>query len=164
MSVSNHVMRLIALVPVAFLFTSNLQAQSSFLEEVLVTAQKRAESVQDVPISMNAVIGDQLDALGVQDTDDLVKLFPNLSLQTNSSINSGVTIRGVGTNNWHITGSQAVGQYQDEVSLFSPFTSQLGLFDMERVEVLRGPQNTLLGVIPLAARLTTSRASRVWMK
>ncbi len=116
-----------------------------WLEEVVVTAQKRAESVQDVPIAINAIVGDQLDALGVQDTDDLVTLFPNLSLQNNSSINTGVTIRGVGTNNWHITGLHAVGQYQDEVSLFSPFTSQLGLFDMERVEVLRGPQNTLFG-------------------
>ena len=118
---------------------------SSWLEEVVVTAQKRAESVQDVPIAINAIVGDQLDALGVQGVDDLVTLFPNLSLQNNSSINSGVTIRGVGTNNWHITGLQAVGQYQDEVSLFSQYTSQLGLFDMERVEVLRGPQNTLFG-------------------
>ena len=118
---------------------------STWLEEVVVTAQKRAESVQDVPIAINAIAGDQLDALGVRDTDDLVTLFPNLTLQNNSTINSGVTIRGVGTNNWHITGLHAVGQYQDEVSLFSPFTSQLGLFDMERVEVLRGPQNTLFG-------------------
>lgn len=118
---------------------------SVWLEEVVVTAQKRAESVQDVPIAINAIVGDQLDALGVRDTDDLVTLFPNLSLQNNSSINTGVTIRGVGTNNWHITGLHAVGQYQDEVSLFSPFTSRLALFDMERVEVLRGPQNTLFG-------------------
>ena len=128
------------------LISSPVYSQSSsWLEEVVVTAQKRAESVQDVPIAINAIVGDQLDALGVQGVDDLVTLFPNLSLQNNSSINSGVTIRGVGTNNWHITGLQAVGQYQDEVSLFSQYTSQLGLFDMERVEVLRGPQNTLFG-------------------
>ena len=115
------------------------------LEEVIVTAQKRSESMQDVPIAMNAVVGEKLDSLGIQDTDDLMKLFSNVSLQGNSSINSGVTIRGVGTANWHITAQQAVGQYLDEVSLFSPYTSQLSVFDMERIEVLRGPQNTLFG-------------------
>jgi len=129
----------------AWIAPAAFSQDSSWLEEVVVTAQKRAESVQDVPIAINAIVGDQLDALGVHDTDDLVTLFPNLTLQNNSSINSGVSIRGVGSNNWHITGLQAVGQYQDEVSLFSQFTSQLALFDMERVEVLRGPQNTLFG-------------------
>ena len=141
-------LRTLVVVPLFLmaLISSPVYSQSSsWLEEVVVTAQKRAESVQDVPIAINAIVGDQLDALGVQGVDDLVTLFPNLSLQNNSSINSGVTIRGVGTNNWHITGLQAVGQYQDEVSLFSQYTSQLGLFDMERVEVLRGPQNTLFG-------------------
>ena len=141
-------LRTLVVVPLFLmaLISSPVYSQSSsWLEEVVVTAQKRAESVQDVPIAINAIVGDQLDALGVQGADDLVTLFPNLSLQNNSSINSGVTIRGVGTNNWHITGLQAVGQYQDEVSLFSQYTSQLGLFDMERVEILRGPQNTLFG-------------------
>ena len=141
-------LRTLVIVPLflmALISTPVYSQGSSWLEEVVVTAQKRAESVQDVPIAINAIVGDQLDALGVQGVDDLVTLFPNLSLQNNSSINSGVTIRGVGTNNWHITGLQAVGQYQDEVSLFSQYTSQLGLFDMERVEVLRGPQNTLFG-------------------
>ncbi len=141
-------LRTLVIAPLSLmaLIASPVYSQSSsWLEEVVVTAQKRAESVQDVPIAINAIVGDQLDALGVQGVDDLVTLFPNLSLQNNSSINSGMTIRGVGTNNWHITGLQAVGQYQDEVSLFSQYTSQLGLFDMERVEVLRGPQNTLFG-------------------
>lgn len=120
-------------------------ASAAQLEEVIVTAQKRSESAQDVPIAINALAGDRLDALQIQDTDDLTKVMTNVSLQSKSSINSGLTIRGVGTGNWHITAQQAVGQYMDEVSLFSPYTSQLSLFDMERVEVLRGPQNTLFG-------------------
>ncbi len=136
----------IALVLASVTQSSALQAQSEiWLEEVIVTAQKRSESMQDVPIAMNAVTGDQLDALGIQDTDDIIKMFPNLSLQSKNPINSGVTIRGVGTDFWHITGQPSVGQYMDEVSLFSPYTSQLSLFDMERVEVMRGPQNTLFG-------------------
>lgn len=119
--------------------------QSAGIEEIIVTAQKRSESVQDVPIAINALAGDQLDKMGVYNSDDLSRLFPNLSLKTATSINSGFSIRGVGTENFHVTAQQAVGQYMDEVSLVSPFTGQFGLFDMERVEVLRGPQNTLFG-------------------
>jgi iron complex outermembrane receptor protein len=115
------------------------------LEEIVVTATKRAESIQDVPIAINALAGEQLEALGVFDTDDIVDLYPNLFLQGPSALNTGFSIRGVGTNNYHITGQQAVGQYLDEVTLVSPFTSQFAVFDMERIEILRGPQNTLFG-------------------
>ena len=130
---------------VAFLFTSNIQAQSSLLEEVIVTAQKREESLQDVPIAISALTGDQLNELGVSTTDDLMKAFPNLILKPGSAINTGFSIRGVGTDNFHVTAQQAVGQYLDEVSLVSPFVGNFGLFDMERIEILRGPQNTLFG-------------------
>lgn len=124
--------------------TSLASAQAT-LEEIVVTAQKRSESVQDVPIAINALTSEQLNELGVSGFDDIVDLFPNLSLKASSSINSGFSIRGVGTDNFHVTAQQAVGMYVDEVSLPSPFTSQLSIFDMERVEVLRGPQNTLFG-------------------
>src|SRR4051812_12980155 len=115
------------------------------LEEVVVTAQKRSENVQDVPIAIDAISGDTLREHRISTSDDLLKEVPNLSLKTASAVNSGFAIRGVGTQNFHLTAQQAVGLYFDEVSQVSPFTSQLGLFDMERVEVLRGPQNTLFG-------------------
>ena len=114
-------------------------------DEIIVTAQKRAENIQDVPISIDALGSDSLLKQRITSSDDLAKEFPNLSIQQASSINSGFTIRGVGTNNYHLTAQQAVGQYVDEVSLVTPFTGQLGLYDLERVEVLRGPQNTLFG-------------------
>jgi iron complex outermembrane recepter protein len=115
------------------------------LEEIVVTAQKREQNVQDVPIAIDALSRDKIIAQRITGPDDLVKQLPNLSLKTASAVNSGFAIRGVGTNNFHLTAQQAVGLYFDEVSQVTPFTSQLGLFDMERIEVLRGPQNTLFG-------------------
>src|SRR6185503_12905527 len=115
------------------------------LEEVVVTAQKREQNVQDVPIAIDALSRDTILSRRITGPDDLVKQLPNLSLKTASAVNSGFAIRGVGTNNFHLTAQQAVGLYFDEVSQVTPFTSQLGLFDMERIEVLRGPQNTLFG-------------------
>lgn len=144
---SNAITRVAAFLPVAvaFLFTSGVTAQTDFLEEVIVTAQKREESIQDVPIAISALAGDKLDALNVKNTDDLLKVFPNLSVKPGGASNTGFSIRGVGTDNFHVTAQQAVGQYQDEVTLISPFVSTFGMFDLERVEVLRGPQNTLFG-------------------
>ncbi|HEU4591735.1 MAG TPA: TonB-dependent receptor [Steroidobacteraceae bacterium] len=121
------------------------EESAATLEEVVVTAQKREQNVQDVPIAIDAVSRDAILAQRVAGPDDLLKLLPNLSLKTASAVNSGFAIRGVGTQNFHLTASQAVGLYFDEVSQVTPFTSQLGLFDMERIEVLRGPQNTLFG-------------------
>jgi len=132
----------------AFALGAPAQAQTeetTTLEEVLVTAQKREEKIQDVPIAIDALGRDAILAERVTGPDDLVKMFPNLSLKTASAVNTGFAIRGVGTNNFHLTAQQAVGLYFDEVSQVTPFTSQLGLFDMERIEVLRGPQNTLFG-------------------
>ena len=129
----------------AVIFTPGIQAQSTLLEEVIVTAQKREESLQDVPIAISALTGDQLSKLGIETADDLMKAFPNLIVKPGGAINMGFSIRGVGTDNFHVTAQQAVGQYLDEVSLVSPFVNNFGLFDMERVEVLRGPQNTLFG-------------------
>lgn len=146
MSVTALPLRLLVFVSAfSVLFTSNVFAQSSLIEEVIVTAQKREESIQDVPIAISALTGNQLDTLNIKGTDDLLKAFPNLSVKPGGASNTGFSIRGVGTDNFHVTAQQAVGQYQDEVTLISPFVSTFGMFDLERVEVLRGPQNTLFG-------------------
>ena len=124
---------------------ASAQPVSAQLEEVVVTAQKRSESIQDVPIAMQALSGEQLEEQGVASASDVLNLFANVGTNASSDINVGFTIRGVGTNNFHVNAVSAVGVYQDEISLASPFNSVLGLYDMERVEVLRGPQNTLYG-------------------
>jgi iron complex outermembrane receptor protein len=120
-------------------------SSTGLMEVINVTAQKRVERVQDVPIAMNALSGDLLEALRVSDTDDIEGLYPNLSTNNTSSINSGFSIRGVGTNNFHISGQQSIGTNIDDVAAVTPFVSAIGVYDIERVEVLRGPQNTLYG-------------------
>ncbi len=115
------------------------------LEEIIVTAQKRMESAQDVPIAMQALSADELRDRGVSSAADVIAVLPNLTSNATSDINVGFTIRGVGTNNYHGNVSRAVGIYQDEVSMSTPFSGVLGVYDVERVEVLRGPQNTLFG-------------------
>lgn len=118
---------------------------TSVLEEVIVTAQKRAESAQDIPIAMQALSATELENRGVGTADQVLATLPNLNSNASSDVNIGFTIRGVGTNNYHGNVSRAVGIYQDEVSMSTPFSGVLGVYDMERVEVLRGPQNSLFG-------------------
>ena len=115
------------------------------LEEIVVTAQKRTQSSQDVPIAINALNGEMLESMGVRASDDVEKIFPNLSTNNRSAVNSGFAIRGVGTNNYHISAKQSVGINIDGVATFTPFATTIGIYDMDRVEILRGPQNTLYG-------------------
>ncbi|MBL8773084.1 MAG: TonB-dependent receptor [Phenylobacterium sp.] len=115
------------------------------VEEVVVTAQKRAENVQDVPISVTAFSGKALEAAGVQDVRDLRRITPNLSLSTSGQVtNTRVQIRGIGTaGNTAIEPS--VGFFLD--GIYVPRIGALlsGLNDISSVEVLRGPQGTLFG-------------------
>ena len=115
------------------------------LEEIIVTAQKREESLQEVPISISALTGAQFDLFDVTRADDLEFVFANVGTNRNSSGNTGISIRGVGTDNVHLSGQQSVGTYLDGVSMVSPFVSAIAVYDIDRVEVLRGPQNTLYG-------------------
>lgn len=115
------------------------------LEEIVVTAQKRAESLQDVPIAMEAVTQEQIDKLGIKTATDITGIAPNINISTQNPASTAIAIRGVGTNDFFSNSAGSVGIYMDEVTMSAPSLGSLGLFDMERVEVLRGPQNTLFG-------------------
>src|SRR4051812_32306171 len=115
------------------------------LAEVIVTAQKRAENVQNVPIAMQAFTGEQLQKAGVATITDITQLAPNLNVVVQNALSQHIVIRGVGTNEFFGNAPSSVGTYMDEVTMNSSYMSTLGLFDMERVEVLRGPQNSLFG-------------------
>lgn len=115
------------------------------LEEIVVTAQKRAQSLQDVPVTMQAYSGDKLKKMGVNQLTDITRLAPNLNVVVQNALSQHIIIRGVGTNEFFGNAPSSVGLYMDEVTLNSSYLSTLGLFDMERVEILRGPQNSLFG-------------------
>lgn len=116
------------------------------LEEVVVTAQKRSESVQDIPISVTALSGDAMKTMGMTSAKDLANAVPNMNWIASEGTNvSNIYIRGVGDASFHLNQVGAVGIYIDEVSQNAPAASNFSLFDLERVEVLRGPQNTLFG-------------------
>lgn len=121
--------------------------QSYALEEVTVTARKRAESVQDVPIAMAAFGGDKLEDLGIASINELQSQVPNLTAYPARGTTSTLTtyIRGVGQSDplWGV--DPGVGLYFDDVYVARPQGALLDVFDVERVEVLRGPQGTLYG-------------------
>jgi iron complex outermembrane receptor protein len=116
------------------------------LEEIVITAQKRSESLGDVPIAVTAFTGETMRDLGISNASDLVVFTPGLSMRQQSGSNINYFLRGVGTNDFHLTAAPAVGQYFDEITLTSGFHAKTALFDMARVEVLKGPQNTLFGL------------------
>ena len=121
-------------------------AELPAIEEIVVTAQKRAQSVQDVPISVAAIGGAEIDDLKISDTNDIAGLVPNL--QVNNVIGDGApvfSLRGVTMNDYSLHQSSPVAVYTDEVYAGPSVLQPIQMFDLDRIEVLRGPQGTLYG-------------------
>ncbi|MDZ4375840.1 MAG: TonB-dependent receptor [Phenylobacterium sp.] len=115
------------------------------VEEVVVTAQKRAENVQDVPISVTAFSGETLEAAGIQDIRDLRRITPSLYLATSSNTsNTRIMMRGIGTSG-NTAVEPSVATFVDGVYVPRIGSLLAGLNDIGSVEVLRGPQGTLFG-------------------
>jgi iron complex outermembrane recepter protein len=112
-------------------------------QEIIVTAQRRSESVQDVPIAITALSGDALDRAGIQDSENLSTLTPGLLVQR--SVVGQIRIRGIGNENYTIAGDPGVAVHSDGIYVARAAAGLFDLFDVERVEVLRGPQGTLYG-------------------
>ncbi len=119
--------------------------QSAILEEVMVTAQKREQSMQDVGISVTAYSGDQMKALGVTNAVEITDQVPGLQMVAFSPNLTIFNIRGVSQNNFTDNLEAPVAVYIDDVYMASMNGINSQLFDIERVEVLRGPQGTLFG-------------------
>ncbi len=133
----------------AALAAGTAQAQEAGqLEEVIVTAQRRAENMQEVPISVSALEGERMDALfeGGEDIRALATRVPSLYAESsNGRISPRFYIRGLGNTDFDLAASQPVSIVVDEVVLENVVLKSSPLFDIERVEVLRGPQGTLFG-------------------
>ncbi|MEM8661702.1 MAG: TonB-dependent receptor, partial [Pseudomonadota bacterium] len=132
-------------VLIAVAHCQHLFAQTSLLEEVLVTAQKRSESVLDVPISMSAYSGNRLVEIGALDVKDIITRTPGLAGASKDSFIDFLSIRGISSNDFGVGGDPSVAIFQNGV--FSGRSGEVltGMYDIERVEVLRGPQGLLFG-------------------
>ena len=117
------------------------------LGTIVVTAQRREQNLQDVPLSVTALSGDTLENIAAADITEASKLSPNVTLEVSRGTNTTLTafIRGVGQQDPVAGFESGVGIYIDDVYLNRPQGAVLDVFDVERIEVLRGPQGTLYG-------------------
>ncbi|MDP3747397.1 MAG: TonB-dependent receptor [Phenylobacterium sp.] len=116
------------------------------LDEIMVTAQKRGENVQNVPIAITALSGEVMAERGVRNALDLTQFVPGLQINNLfQSSNPTIFLRGVGVNDYNAASSGAVGVTVDDVFLNSSVGQLFAVFDVDRVEVLKGPQGTLYG-------------------
>ena len=127
-------------------YGSGALAQAPVLEEVIVTATKRAESLQDTPVTVNAFSSDTIQEAGINNAGDLAVMTPALAINVNTSpFNARMTIRGVGTAQTDPALEPSVGLFVDGVFIGRTGLGMSDLTDIERIEVLQGPQGTLYG-------------------
>lgn len=121
-------------------------ANAAVLEEVVVTAQKREQNIQDVGIAITAFSGEQMRILGYTNAQQITNLAPGVStVQPNGEANYALAMRGAANSDFVANQESPVSLYVDEVYISQMSGAGFALFDMERVEILRGPQGTLFG-------------------
>jgi iron complex outermembrane receptor protein len=140
----------VAVLCIGLFYTTSVHPQENspnVIEEIIVTAQKREESLQETPISVTAFTGDAIEALGFRQSVDITAQTPNFSVGYPNG-DTGVPapfIRGVGLNDFGVLNQGPIAAYLDESYISSNAAQIFQLLDVERVEVLRGPQGTLYG-------------------
>lgn len=126
------------------------------LEKIIVTSQRRVENLQDVPLSVQAMSAEGIERASIDKIEDLQLYIPNLSM-TETGISTQTYIRGIGSGN-NQGFEQSVVQYIDGISYARPQLTRAPFFDMERAEVLRGPQSILFGKNAVAGALNLTTA------
>lgn len=118
----------------------------SGIADIVVTAQRRSESLQDVPVAVSALDADRIREAGFKDVEDLSSTVPNLNISALwGTSNPKIFMRGIGNNNFNQTAESKVAVYLDQVYLSAPSGQLFQMYDLDRIEVLRGPQGTLYG-------------------
>ena len=135
-------------VAIGALLASNISAQDNKLvfEEVLVTAEKRTESLQDLSQAITVLNGEDLDNRQISTFVDISAIAPGVNIAKNEGFKTVITIRGVGyETNQNAIATPSVSYHLDGIYVASPYSLQTDFMDLERIEVLRGPQGTLFG-------------------
>lgn len=122
-----------------------MKENTQTLGEVIVTTQKRAQSSLEIPTAVSAVTGSMLSGLNLNQMNQVADFIPGVQIQQQSPNNSGYSIRGVTSDDGSATSQPRVSVFLDGISNFRTQSSQVELFDMDRVEVVKGPQGTLFG-------------------
>lgn len=138
---------------IAFALSANVYAQQTdasgadvrTLEEVIITAQKREQTLQEVPVTVSAFSGDFIEDAGIRDIRDIAGLTPNLSIKSRGETETTVFMRGIGSLAPGIGADPAVGIFIDGMTASRGTNATAAFFDIERVEVVKGPQGTLFG-------------------
>ena len=129
----------------AALLAGSTLAQELVIEEITVTATKRPESMQDIPIAVSAFTGAMLEEAGVKDIRDIAGQTPGLSIKSKGDTEASVFIRGIGSVAPGIGADPAVGIFIDGLYAARGTNATAAFFDIERIEVVKGPQGTLFG-------------------
>ena len=129
-----------------FMLTFDAFAQNNAIEEVIVTAEKRNESLQTVSQAVTAITDSELEAKNITSFVDLTAVVPGVTVAKNEGYKTVISIRGVGNEtNQNAIAAPSVAFHIDGIFVASPFSLQTDFVDVERIEVLRGPQGTLFG-------------------
>ncbi|NND66737.1 MAG: TonB-dependent receptor plug domain-containing protein, partial [Halioglobus sp.] len=144
-------------VAIALTAAAPLGHAQLMLEEVIVTAQKRAESLQDVPISVSAMQGSKINDAGISNMSALADYIPNFKMG-DAPVSTNIYMRGMGSSN-NQAFEQSVGMYIDGIYMGRGRQYRSPFMDIERVEVLRGPQGTLFGKNTVAGAVSVITAS-----
>jgi iron complex outermembrane receptor protein len=121
------------------------QLSAAQIEEIIVTTQKREQSLQDVPISVSAFTGSFMEKAQISDAKAVALLTPGVSGDTDDSFLDSINVRGISTNDFGVGAEPSIGVYQDGIYLGRTGGALSSFFDLDMVEVVKGPQGTLFG-------------------
>ena len=133
------------IVSLSLFFTSTFSLAQIALEEMVVTSQKREQNLLDVPSALQAFSGSMLEGAGVRDTDDLVNMIPDMLMSGEDAGRANIWLRGIGSTKFDIGSEGSNAFFVDEIYMARGQSILTGLVDLERIEVLKGPQGTLYG-------------------